>query len=718
MFRKMSFWGASKRRSPARNRRNSGLRFEPLESRQLLAVLTPNPIVSAGLVGNDLVINGSAPEIHIKITETAGVVTVEGLTRDYLGTDGDVHTVQTDVNNSGTTSVDFTPTSLRDLKIKLSGDDSILEVGDLSAPVIVGRDLIVSMAASTTDANLIKAGIDGNSHLCIDIDSTTVARNLTITTGNGSNSEAAVIDITNDLIGSATLKGVLTIKTYGDVPNMIGLSTTVIVGDASVTTAAGDDLIAVVGADLTGRLTISAGAGDNTVLATDNFIETIDSSLQTFVTNNPMFGDGQDDELTDECVADLANDLNVASSLTVTSFTAQNANIYTLGGNDLIDVHDAIITGGNLVVSAGGGTNVVAVTETTVASTSNSSAVGNATITSGAGDDLVILISLDVSGRLYVNTGAGSDTILATPDVGSGVVDSAIVDFVALHPGVFFDPSTDTGTLDIENLRGEIRDIIDDCGFEATKADFVTKDVAGEVSRIDIALSVVTLDMTVTMGNGDDGLAISEVKVGHDATLKTGNGADTIIVVGLGGLVGGSPSVREECGPPLGEMNHFLLTTGNGDNTVVISLDWMGEPGYVLGDYGIGAAMESYIAAHPDIAGSLYAVTAELDAAAEALLDSTTPYSLDAHRVDIRTGSGADRVTLSDICISPSTTDRLFADLGAGNDILFFYDNCWDGFANLNGGLGDDTLDEHRGGNTENNLTVTGFETVIPEFII
>ena len=687
MFRKMSFWGASKRRSPARNRRNSGLRFEPLESRQLLAVLTPNPLVSAGLVGNDLVITGSAPEIHIKITELSpGTITVEGLTRDYLGTDGDVHTVQTDINNSGNTTADFTPSvALRDLKIKLAGSDSELDVGDLSSgPVTVGRDLIVSMPASTSATNLEKAGIATTSHLCIDIDTTTVGRNMTITTGAGSTHEAAVIDLTNDAVGVVT-KGTVTIKTYDTssdpVPDLVGISSTTVTGDVNVTTGFGNDLISVVGVGATGRLTISAGNGENTVLVTDNFTEVIDSSLQTFVTNNPIFGDGQDDELTDPCVAQVANDLNVASTISTASVAAQNVNIYTLGGDDLIDVHDAVVTGGNLVVSAGAGTNVVAVTDTTVATSTNSSSVGNVTITSGAGDDLVVIMGLHVSGRLSVNTGAGSDVIAATPDVNA--VDAAIVDFVAAHPDVFFDPSVDAGALDIENLRGEIRDLSDPSSFDAAKADFVTKDTATDVAVVDIALANVALDLTVTMGNGSDLLTISEVKVGHNATLKTGNGNDTIVVVG----VGGRAIDDTENGPPTAEMNQFALTTGNGDNTVVVSLDWMGEPGYVGGDYGIAAALEAYAAANPNIAGTLTALSGELELAAEAMLRNTAqPQSVDADIVQITTGTGADRVTLSDICISTSLTNPLVVNLGAGDDVLFFYDNCWDGYAKLNGG--------------------------------
>ena len=291
MFGKMKLWGTSKRRARTSGRRNSGLRFEPLESRQLLAVLTPAPLVSAGIVGNDLVITGSAPEMHVKITETAGVITVEGLTQEYLGTDGDMHTVQTDVNNSGDTSADFdfSATTLRDLKIKLSGVDSILEVAVDDA--LITRDLIVSMPASTSSTALAKAGIETTSHLCIDIDGTDVGRNLTITTGAGSTAEEAVIDINDDTIGSVT-KGTLKITTNGDVANMIGLSATTVNTNVTMTTGAGDDLISVVGVTLatpagvaSGTLTISAGAGENTVLVDDNFGEVIESSMETFVTN-------------------------------------------------------------------------------------------------------------------------------------------------------------------------------------------------------------------------------------------------------------------------------------------------------------------------------------------------------------------------------------------------------------------------------------------------
>ena len=318
----------------------------------------------------------AAPEVNLDITGSpSGAITLTGLPQTYLGTSGPV-TVQTDINLSGQFSETFTPTSttgfVRDLKVQLQGDDSMLTIGDPADAVTVGRDLIISMPANTTAAELTKIGITATTHLCLDVDTVTVGRNLTVTIGTNSTlGEAAVVDITNDTV----TKGNVTILTNGDFPNMIGLSNTTVTGNVSVTTNSGNDLIAVIGVGVTGRLMISAGDGDNTVLVTDDFTETVDSSLQTFVTENTVFGDGQDDELVDPCVAQLADDLNTASTETTFSTDAQNLNIYTVGlGNDIIDVHDALITGGNVVVSATGtGTHVMAVTDTTASASTASS---------------------------------------------------------------------------------------------------------------------------------------------------------------------------------------------------------------------------------------------------------------------------------------------------------------------------------------------------------
>ena len=155
--------------------RNSGLRFEPLESRQLLAVLTPNPLVTAGFVGSDLVITGSAPEIHIKITEVGTPLPSRVSPRTTSGRTG------TPTRSRRTSTI--LAHEFRRLHADLAArpQDQAqrrrfeLDVGDVADPVTVGRDLIVSMPASTTSANLSKAGIGSTSHLCIDIDSTTSA---------------------------------------------------------------------------------------------------------------------------------------------------------------------------------------------------------------------------------------------------------------------------------------------------------------------------------------------------------------------------------------------------------------------------------------------------------------------------------------------------------------------------------------------------------------
>ena len=425
------FWQTTRTRNPRNHRHAKSLRVESLECRRLLAVLTPtDPIVAAALVGTDLVISCSAPEANVLVTESGGAITVTGQSQPYYAApSGNQATLQTDINTSGVMSATFTPASpLRDLKIKLAGVDSQVQVGDQSGDgVTVGRDLIISMPASTTSTQLAYDSISKETHLNFVLESDMIGRNLTITTGTTASpgtSEAAVITVDGVTVGSTALKGTLTITTNGDVPNMIGLSADDVVGNASVTTGGGNDLIAVVGTTVSGRLTISAGGGDNSILCTNDFNETQDSSLQTFVTVNTVFGDGQDDELTDPCVVTLADDLNAASSAFL-SFVAASADIYLL--------------------------------------------------------------------------------------------------------------------------------------------------------------------------NGSDGLFLSEVQVGGlsgtgAATLKTGNGNDTIVVDGVG-ATGSEQSSGNYGLPPAGEMGTFSLTTGNGANTVVSSLDWLGDPGYSGPAYGIDAAM-------------------------------------------------------------------------------------------------------------------------------
>ncbi len=720
MFPTMKFWGARKRSPSASNRRKNSLRFEPLESRQLLAVLTPNPIVSAGFVGNDLIINGSAPEISVKINESGGLITVQGLTQQFLGTDGNYDLVTTDVNNSGMDTATFTPPpAFRDLKVQLSGSDSFLQIGDVNDPLTVGRDLIVSMPANTTAANLLKAGIATTSYLNLDVDSVTVPRNMTITIGQNTNYEAAVIDITNDTIGSTLETGTLTLRSYGAEPNLIGISSTTVVGNASVTTSNGNDFVSIIGVDVTGRLTISVGDGNNTVLVDNDFTEVVDSSLQTYVISNPIFGDGLGDgELISECVAQLASDLNTASELTDTSVTAQNVNIYSVGmGNDLVDVNSALISGGNLVIStSGSGVHLVGVMDTTVTSSTTSSLVGNVTITGGSGNELVYIDGLSVSGLLSVNPGSGDDVVIANPDVSTAA--AAISDFVNNNPDVFFDPTNPSSSgLDINDLVAKILDLSAPSSFDATKATFTTTDgVTGGGSVIDISLANVALSLSVTEGSAAyDYLDINATKVGTTATVTQGNGDDdTAIIVGVGGRTGPDDTSN---GTPLGEMTQFTLKVGNGtDDTVVVSLDYQGDPGYPYGPaYGIAAADAAYIANNPSVTNTIGAIDADLDFAAEAQLLSSNPYSLNADRVSITAGNGGDLLTLSDICISTSLTNRLTVTLGTGDNYLYFYDNCWDGFANLSGGGNSTTtLDEDRGGNTEDNITVIGFPNVIP----
>ena len=377
------------------------MQFESLESRRVLSAATPvDPLVLASLVGPDLVISSSSPEVNVSVIEDSGTLRVIGNVQSYYGTDGNLDQLQTDINNSGNYESDFAPSSLRDIKIMLGGVDSWLQVGDPSDPVTVGRDLIISMPAATTAAQLAYASVAKTTHLNLDVDSVTVGRNLTIMTGVAAAprvvtvGESAVIDVSQTEVGAATSfnasgKGNLSITTNGLAENyeyMIGLAADTVIGNVSVTNIGSvDTLLAVVGTTVSGRLTIGIGAENYAVLCTDDFNETIDSNLQTFVTIDSVFGDGFDGELTDTCVQTLADDLDSASSSGF-SFDAQSADISVSGFfGSMIDVHDATVSGGNLLIDARRGSGVTAVTMTTVDSSSPGNSAGNCSILVGAG---------------------------------------------------------------------------------------------------------------------------------------------------------------------------------------------------------------------------------------------------------------------------------------------------------------------------------------------
>ena len=161
-------------------------------------------------------------------------------------------------------------------------------------------------------------------------------------------------------------------------------------------------------------------------------------------------------------------------------------------------------SGGNLVIStSGSGTHVVAVTDTTVTSSTSQQPGGqrhdHRRIGRRAGDHrrLDRLGSAVGQPRLAATTWSS-----ANPNV-SSVADAAITDFVANHPGVFFDPTNPSSAgLDINDLVAEILDLSDPSSFDATKATFTTKDTAtGGGSVIDISLANVELSLSVTMGS-------------------------------------------------------------------------------------------------------------------------------------------------------------------------------------------------------------------------
>ena len=250
--------------------------------------------------------------------------------------------------------------------------------------------------------------------------------------------------------------------------------------------------------------------------------------------------------------------------------------------------------------------------------------------------------------RLTVNPGSGNDLVIADPDV-PGAADAAITDFAANYPGVFFDPTNPSSPgLDIDDLINEFLDLTGPSSFDVTKATFTTEDTAS-ARRVHHRHLVGQRGVEPVGDDGQfarrlPGYQPDEGRHHRDRDARKRRG-DTVIICGLGGRAAGDITT----GPPTAEMTQFTLTVGNGTaDTVVVSLDYQGDPGYPYGPaYGIAAADAAYVADNPSVANTVGAIDADLDFAAEAMLNNTAnPSSVYADRVSIKTGNGGDLLTL------------------------------------------------------------------------
>jgi hypothetical protein len=229
----------------------------------------------------------------------------------------------------------------------------------------------------------------------------------------------------------------------------------------------GNDLIAVVGAELSGSLGIRTGAGDDRVL----------------------IGTGGDAA---ELVGQLPGDLSVAVRGSVL--------IGTNGGDDQVSVDDAMI-GGRLGVEAGADDDSVALGSTAALdpmAAARLSVRGGVQVNLGQGNDELSMDQLRARGAIVVHGGHGDDTIDATLTKsaalaafgGSGVDAITLAQIEAHHLGVHTGEGNDS---------------------------------------VDVRDSVFTA-LGVSLGTGDDTLTTADLQA-RVAIMLGGEGEDTLDVV-------------------------------------------------------------------------------------------------------------------------------------------------------------------------------------------
>ena len=356
----------------------------------------------------------------------------------------------------------------------------------------------------------------------VTVDATAFANALTINTGAGA--DVIALGVAGSVVNSGDGADTLT----------VGADNAGVHND-SITTGNGADSILITDAQLTGNLTVAAGAGiDFMRVTTDASVADADLAQITGLEVLKLLADAGDD----------AQSVTLAANAERAGITSVDAS--TAGANDVISVDasafdnalnvvtgsadDIILLGsGASVVSAGDGANTV-----TVGAANDGTR--NDFITTGSGDDVIKVADGKLSAQLHVAANGGSDTLEVTSDA-------------SLADG------------DLAQLAGiEILKLSADAG---DNAQVVT------LAANALAMGLTTVDASA-VGNSD-AITIHAAAFSGALTASSGAGND-IVELGSGGSVinaGDGNNVVTVGAANDGVHDDHITTGGNADSIMV-----------------------------------------------------------------------------------------------------------------------------------------------------
>jgi hypothetical protein len=301
-----------------------------------------------------------------------------------------------------------------------SGSEAAL-VEPVEGRFFVPRNLIVNTGdgndgvAITADVNgfvLINAG-NGNDgvafgNLAFAESDVNIDSSLTILTGNGNDIACASL---------VTLRGLLNIQTGNG--NDVVTAFEFDAGHVLAITGGGNDVVTITTFDTDREVVVDTGAGNDDVVVADF------SAGQGFGPNEQtgagyvtvVTGNGNDEAELVELEADgvvlntgAGNDGSPNAESPITVFDAEITNhlvVVTAGGNDIVEVD--LVAARTVVVDAGAGNDTVAMRNFPGEGEETSPEIGNLTVNTSGGNDLLTLENLEIRNNLFASLGAGND---------------------------------------------------------------------------------------------------------------------------------------------------------------------------------------------------------------------------------------------------------------------------------------------------------------------
>ena len=388
--------------------------------------------------------------------------------------------------------------------------------GDVVLSMAAGDDTVTFESGTFPKALTVDSGEGVN---VIELASVTVNGNLAITIGSQGSAELSASQIN----GNATFTGRNKPKGVASGEVTVDLQTSTFLGTLAVTTGDTDDTIVLEEIVSVGKsLTINSGSGNDDVELV-NSLNTLE--LKGTVTLN--LGLGVDD-------------------VTMEGIKATGiASVNTGGGGDSVLLRNTS-TLNNLSVSTGNGGSKVAIIDVTVdkslsvvGGTGNHQFIGSsvkvitdATWTTGAGDDHLILDDLDVDRDLKVNSGnaTSSDRVVITRSsifrnldvrtgtgndrLGLGGLDKTALDQILQNANLTWLTDQIPG---FEIVPGKV-DVTGTTMLISTDGD----------TRFDVIDSMFRGLFTVTMGRKNDTLNLKNNSLGNKLVLDGGLGTNTL----------------------------------------------------------------------------------------------------------------------------------------------------------------------------------------------